>query len=71
MRRARGGGRCAARQGQSGGDDRGAQHDGGGDGQGMSRLHDVCVLEVVLACPVGEYPENLGFLSPFRSRCSH
>ena len=47
VRRARGGGRCAARQGQSGGDDRGAQHDGGGDGQGMSCLHDVCVLEVV------------------------
>ena len=47
VRRARGGGRCAARQGQSGGDDRGAQHDGGGDGQGMSCLHDVCVLEIV------------------------
>ena len=47
VRRARGGGRCAARQGQSGGDDRGAQHDGGGDGQGMSCLRDVCVLEVV------------------------
>lgn len=42
-----GGGRCAGRQGHSGGDDRGAQHDGGGDGQGMSCLHDVCVLGIV------------------------
>lgn len=46
VRRARGCGRCAARQGQSGGDDRGTKHDCGGDGQGMSCLHDVCVLEV-------------------------
>ena len=42
VRRARGCGRCAARQGQGGRDDRGAQHDGGGDGQGC-RVSMTCV----------------------------
>ena len=45
--RARGGGRCGVRQGQGRGDDRGAEHDRSGDGQGMSCLHDVCVLVIV------------------------